>query len=68
MTTWQIVIAIIIVALSIVMPIYYSSQKKKKNEAKEILEYKNAGMTFLAKIPLFRAMSKQVRAFCKEFP
>ena len=35
MTTWQIVLAIIIVGLSIVMPIYYSSQKKKKNEAKE---------------------------------
>tara|TARA_A100001011_G_C14019031_1_gene718626 strand:+ start:539 stop:727 length:189 start_codon:yes stop_codon:yes gene_type:complete len=35
MTTWQIILAIIIVGLSIVMPIYYSSQKKKKNEAKE---------------------------------
>ncbi len=35
MTTWQIVLAIIIVGLSIVMPIYYSFQKKKKSEAKE---------------------------------
>ena len=35
MTTWQIILAIIIVGLSIVMPIYYSSQKKKKKEAKE---------------------------------
>ena len=35
MTTWQIVIAIIIVALSIVMPIYYSSQKKNKVQQEE---------------------------------
>ena len=27
---WQIILAIIIVGLSIVMPIYYSHQKKKK--------------------------------------
>ena len=30
MTTWQIILAIIIVALSIVMPIYYSHQRKKE--------------------------------------
>lgn len=29
MTTWQIILAIIIVGLSIMMPIYYSYQKKK---------------------------------------
>ena len=29
MNTWQIILAIVIVGLSIVMPIYYSSEKKK---------------------------------------
>ena len=29
METWQIILAIIIVGLSIVMPIYYSYKKKK---------------------------------------
>ena len=29
MNTWQILLAVIIVALSIVMPIYYSYKKKK---------------------------------------
>tara|TARA_B100000795_G_C22586435_1_gene355777 strand:+ start:355 stop:537 length:183 start_codon:yes stop_codon:yes gene_type:complete len=28
-TTWQIILAIIIVGLSIIMPIYYSHQNKK---------------------------------------
>ena len=28
MTTWQIILAIIIVGLSIIMPIYYSNKKK----------------------------------------
>tara|TARA_B100000787_G_C16123009_1_gene263601 strand:- start:330 stop:512 length:183 start_codon:yes stop_codon:yes gene_type:complete len=28
-TTWQIILAIIIVGLSVIMPIYYSYQKKK---------------------------------------
>ena len=32
METWQIILAIIIVGLSIVMPIYYSYKKKKKLE------------------------------------
>ena len=32
METWQIILAIIIVGLSIVMPIYYSYQKKKKEQ------------------------------------
>jgi flagellar basal body-associated protein FliL len=29
-TSWEIILAIIIVGLSIVMPIYYSYQRKKK--------------------------------------
>ena len=33
---WQIVLAIIIVGLSIVMPIYYSHQKKKKAQQEEL--------------------------------
>ena len=33
METWQILLAIIIVGLSIVMPIYYSYKKKKLSEA-----------------------------------
>ena len=36
METWQIILAIIIVGLSILMPIYYSSKKKKlDNQLKE---------------------------------
>ena len=31
MITWQIILAIIIVGLSIILPIYYSYQKKIKN-------------------------------------
>ena len=30
MTTWQIILAIIVVLLSIIMPIYYSYQRKKE--------------------------------------
>ena len=37
MDTWQIIFTIIIIGLSIVMPIYYST-KKKKNEQKQELE------------------------------
>ena len=37
MDTWQIILAIVIVGLSIIMPIYYSSEKKK-NEQKHDLE------------------------------
>tara|TARA_B100001996_G_scaffold195039_1_gene149340 strand:- start:460 stop:663 length:204 start_codon:yes stop_codon:yes gene_type:complete len=36
MTTWQIILAIIIVGLSIIMPIYYSYNEKKKK--RKILE------------------------------
>ena len=42
MNTWQILLAVIIVALSIVMPIYYSYKKKKLNrelkEGREVTE------------------------------
>ncbi len=43
METWQIILAIIIVGLSIVMPIYYSYEKKKKliaqlKEGREVSE------------------------------
>ena len=42
MNTWQIFLAVIIVALSIVMPIYYSYKKKKLNrelkEGREVTE------------------------------
>ena len=43
METWQIIITIIIVGLSIVMPIYYSYQKKNKlaqqlKEGREVTE------------------------------
>ena len=35
METWQIILAIIIVGLSIIMPIYYSNQRKKKAKQEE---------------------------------
>ena len=42
METWQIILAIIIVGLSIVMPIYYSYKKKKLDrelkEGREVTE------------------------------
>ena len=42
METWQIILAIIIVGLSVVMPIYYSYKKKKLaqqlKEGKEVTE------------------------------
>ena len=40
---WQIVISIIIVGLSIVMPIYYSHQKKKKAQQEELNKIKIYG-------------------------
>ena len=37
--TWKIILAVIIVGLSIVMPIYYSQkQKKEKQQKNEIIE------------------------------
>lgn len=39
MTYWQIILAIIIVGLSIIMPIYYSQKRKKENQIKqEVIE------------------------------
>ena len=38
MTTWQIILAIIIVVLSIIMPIYYSHQRKKEAQKEEAIE------------------------------
>ena len=35
---WQIILAIIIVGLSIVMPIYYSKQRKNKTQQEEAIE------------------------------
>ena len=35
METWQIILAIIIVGLSIIMPIYYSNKRKKKAKQEE---------------------------------
>ena len=40
MTSWQIILAIIIVGLSIIMPIYYSSKKKKKEQEEELNKIK----------------------------
>lgn len=43
METWQIVLAILIVLFSIVMPIYYSSEKKKKEQLTELQKIKKYG-------------------------
>ena len=43
MGTWQIILAIVIVGLSIVLPIYYSSEKKKKEQQKELEKIKKFG-------------------------
>ena len=44
-TTWEIILAVIIVGLSIVMPIYYSYQRKKNpkqdNKSSDNSEIKN---------------------------
>ena len=40
---WQIIVAIIVVGLSIVMPIYYSHQKKKKVQQEELNKIKIYG-------------------------
>ena len=40
---WQIVLAIIIVGISIVMPIYYSHQKRKKAQQEELNKIKIYG-------------------------
>jgi flagellar basal body-associated protein FliL len=41
--TYQIILAIIIVGLSIIMPIYYSSKKKKEAQNKELQKIKMYG-------------------------
>ena len=40
---WQIFLAIIIVGLSIIMPIYYSYQRKKKAQQEELNKIKVYG-------------------------
>ena len=45
MITWEIILAIIIVGLSIIMPIYYSSEKKKKSQKEELDKIKKYGET-----------------------
>ena len=45
METWQIILAVVIVGLSIIMPIYYSSEKKKKEQLKELEKIKKYGET-----------------------
>ena len=42
-SNWQIVLAVIIVGLSIVMPIYYSYQRKKKAQQEELDKIKVYG-------------------------
>ena len=43
METWQIFLAILIVLLFIVMPIYYASERKKKEQIKELQKIKEYG-------------------------
>ena len=43
MDTWEIILAIFIVGLSIIMPIYYSSEKKKNEQLKELEKIKKYG-------------------------
>ena len=45
MNTWQIILAIVIVGLSIIMPIYYSSEKKKNEQLKELEKIKKFSET-----------------------
>ena len=51
-SNWQITLAVIIVGLSIVMPIYYSYQRKKKAQQEELNKIKVYGesiSTFIEK-------------------
>ena len=45
MDTWEIIFAIVIVVLTIIMPIYYSSEKKKNEQLKELEKIKKYGET-----------------------
>ena len=49
-TTWQIILAIIIVGLSIIMPIYYSYQNKKNSKKESISLESNQIKDFVNKI------------------
>ena len=42
---WQILLTIIIVGLSVVLPIYYSSKKKRNEQLKELDKIKKYGET-----------------------
>ena len=42
-SSWQIILAIIIVALSIILPVYYSYQRKKKEQQIEYEKIKAYG-------------------------
>ena len=42
-SNWKIILAVIIVGLSILMPIYYSYQRKKKAQQKELNKIKVYG-------------------------
>jgi hypothetical protein len=43
MSSWQIFLAIVIVGLSTIMPIYYSHQRKKKAQQEELNKIKVYG-------------------------
>ena len=45
MNTWQIILAIAIIGLSIIMPIYHSSEKKKNEQLKKLKKIKKYGET-----------------------
>jgi hypothetical protein len=49
-TTWQIILAIIIVGLSIIMPIFYSYQNKKNSKKVAKLIEKNKIKDYVNKI------------------
>ena len=50
LTTWQIILAIIIVGLSIIMPIYYSYQNKKNSKKESVSLENNQIKDFVNKI------------------
>jgi preprotein translocase subunit SecG len=49
-TIWQIILAIIIVGLSIIMPIYYSYQNKKNSKKESVSLENNQIKDFVNKI------------------
>ena len=49
-TTWQIILAIIIVGLPIIMPIYYSYQNKKNSKKESVSLENNQIKDFVNKI------------------